>query len=266
MYLVPKVEDVEELFHSGKKDLSEAHVAKLNRMITQLEKVKGDDKALALFNIARIYEYLNSFALASQFYLDSYSLDKDEVAYANYINTYYLIAPEHALEQGIHFLESNPNNFRVLEILLNMLTQVSCEEILSKIQKYMEYHTYNSKAYSKLLYLYEIATKAQTRSMLTGKSLLKINKLAVLSIIEFIKIYNIQPYFECNFDYVEECYFFNIANVPKYDDLITLNQNYDLSIENAIKNGEFSFKEYLDVTRNFVVSFSSFHPEQVDVA
>ena len=255
MYLVPELEDVDYLMNPGRKDLSQRHIDKLDRQLANLKKVSGDEKAMALFQMGLINAYLNRFEESAQSYFDSYHLDSNDVVYTNYlISLGFNQNPERSIQEGLSFLERNPNNYEILGFILTKLMKYVSSDYLERTKDYLKYHASNEKIYSILECFYNHCFQIQQQLLTRGISINVFNKLVNLAEIEVFKILNIAPVTELD-SIEDDCYFYNIALEFDSEEILNIDRNYHSAVKKALQNNEISFEDHIDSMSKLVISF-----------
>lgn len=255
MHGIPAIKKANGLLDEVRKDLSDKKVAELNQLLTELDRVKGDDLVEVLSQQGLILSYLNEPKLASEKFLASYSIDGNEISLANSINALNLINEDIlALEKGFSFLKKNPNNPRIFRCLSRSLISCHYPEYFIKLESYSKYHlenedliaTFNTTKFANNIFNnLDIQTKI-------------LNKILFIVVSEIRKTFFKQP---CQpaiwFDEEEECAYYQIVDLPSYDDILILNNSFEAAIQQLIDSGELDFDEYVDSISKLVIGFKA---------
>lgn len=259
MHGIPAIKKANGLLDEVRKDLSDKKVAELNQLLTELDRVKGDDFVEALSQQGLILSYLNEPKLASEKFLASYNIDGNEVSLANSINALSLINENPVgLEKGLKFLEKNPNNPSIFRCLSRNLLNFHSPEHFNELNFYIKYHLENDE-------LINIFNATKTANAIFDSLELEtktLNQILFVVMSEIRKTFFKQP---CHpiiwFNEEECCAYYQIENLPSYQDILILNKNYELAIEQEIESGELNFDEYVDSISKLVIGFKA-NPNQ----
>ena len=155
-----------------------------------------------------------------------------------------------AIVEGLEYLERNPNNNQVFELLLNILHDYKHQEALDSLKNSIIYKM-EQKRYENLLtniqdvynFIDKISLKTELYNIIVGNLNIELHKL-------FINI-DIRSEYSFNKDYIR----LKLINLPDYDDISLLNRNFDKAIQREIEKGNLDFDDYLDSLDKLVVGF-----------
>lgn len=256
---IPAIKTANALLSEVRKDLSDEKVNELTKLLLELDKVSGEDSVEALFQQGLIFSYLNKHDLASKKFLESHSIDENEVSLTNGINALKLVRKEEvAFEEGFSFLRKNPNNPHLFLCLSRTLLNYYSPKYFSELELYQKYHIENKD----LMQAFNAAKISNNIFSDLGLQTKILNQLLFIVVSEVHKIFFKQP---CNptiaFDRAEGCVYYQVVNLPSYEDILILNRNYDVAIQQAIETEEIDFDEYIDSISKLVVGFRA-NPNQ----
>lgn len=262
----PQVEKLPSfILEEGRKDLNQDRVSFLRNMISRMRLVNAEDQADALNRIGVIHIYLNECEQALHAFQKSLSLEFCELAFSNYIQTLERIGKfKEAIEEGLNFLESNPNNRRVFYTLLDIVTKYPNIKSIESMLKYFKFHFEAEE-------LIEAETKLRSEVD---------NELGILEMLEvdleyfylviniaFLEVKKIQVGFINFHSYLnDETGQLNINVVAKginREDIKALNKNFDDRLQGLIERDVISFDNYIDHLMKFTVGFGMATPSQL---
>lgn len=143
MRIYPALKKIPEyVLAEGKKNLSEEVVLELTKIISDLKRVSPEEKASAYCRIGIMNSYLNNFEQAKDDYYYSYSLDGDDIVFANYlIMLQRLNQISKAFDEACDYLDRNPNNSVVFDALIQITMKTPLKSRIDKLNSYRPYQT-----------------------------------------------------------------------------------------------------------------------------
>lgn len=249
----------------GRKDLTCERVNFLRSLITKLQEVNSEDLGNAFNKIGIIYVYLNEPEEAIIAFEKSLSNKYSEVTYSNYLQTLDRLGKfKEAIEQGLNFLEKNPNNKKIFSTVLSIIDRYPNIDYLEPILKCFKYQ-YDSEIY----FAEEAMAKKQIENELAILTLLKVD-LAYFNLITNIAFSEVA---KIQIGSIGFHSFFNedvgqlLVNVSVFgidkEDINILNKNFDDRINLLIETEEISFDIYLDHLMKFAFSFTTNNTSQL---
>lgn len=253
---------------NGKKNLISSTINELEILIRDLCKVGPQDQPSAFNRVGLIYTYLNNFNKAKEFYYQSYILGRDENVYVNYLITLQRLNQiSLAFDETFSYLDVNPNNRVVFNSLLQMTCKYPSQYRLNKLSEYRNFQTESlelSDRYDQLFkgivddinifnkyeidleYFERYITLAVEVVNSTFKSKLNIETMDNVEIDQYVISIGSE--------------FFD------YDDIIFLNQEFDLQLHSLVNNGIVSKKQYFDHLTKLSLFFASVESNNVVAA
>ncbi|MEN8291965.1 hypothetical protein ABFO59_05720 [Acinetobacter radioresistens] len=253
----PQVERIPDfVVQQGKKDLSKEAVADIENLISRLRLVNSADKAKALNNIGILESYLNNSQKAVEAFQESLSFSFSEFVYSNYLQALELSGLyQLAIQEAISFLEKNPNNKKIYETAISLVTKYYIKDEIEKILLFSTYHDDEDSS----------KEAAEFRSMYV-KDFMDIDKLGINSNylnsiinLAFRQAKNIQKgqldIKTCINDIDQLSIILNVYGIG-FEDIKVLNKDFDNLLFKMIESKEIDSDVYFDHLLKFSIGFT----------
>lgn len=258
--LHPLVENLPSyVIREGRKYHTSEQVEFLQNLITKLSDVNSEDLGNAYNKIGIIYVYLNEFDKAVEAFKKSVLNQYSEVAYSNYLVTLDTSGKyNEAIEKGLEFLESNPNNKRIFSVVSEIIYRYPDIDYIESLSNYFK-HQFDSE-----ISRWELQeTRIQVERKLEVLDSLGIDKsyFNFITNLAFSEVAKIQMG-STNFNsYLNEDIEQLMINVEVFginkEDISILNKNFDARLNYLINNNSISFNTYINHLMKFNFSFTT---------